>query len=95
MPNYTKYASNVPKTSIRVFGICPDNYYSHVTQIQEMAAIAKKYFPDLEDCDIIVVTYSGDRWKNQTGIEWYRDTQTPIPVGFSHFDRLEPTFSGN
>lgn len=61
MPNYTKYASNVPEGSnIRVFGIRPNNYSSRLTQVQEMAGVAKRYFPELEDGDIRVVAYSGN-----------------------------------
>lgn len=94
---FKKYASPdgayIPNTT-RIFGICPDNYSSRIPQILEMVAIAKADFPGLQDQDIHTVAYDGDRWKRQTGIEFSRPSDAPIPSGYVVMP-LEYVFAGN
>jgi hypothetical protein len=69
-----------------------NHYGNNVALINEWAAIAKQTYPDLQDQDIKVVQYGGDRYARTFGIEF----PTPgdgltAPDGWTAIQELEKT----
>lgn len=91
---FLKYFSDYRQGGKVIVGIKPNNYYSGLDQILQMAEIAKTDFPQLELADIHTVAYDGDRWKRITGIEFSLPADTPIAEGYVEI-KLEFVFAGN
>jgi hypothetical protein len=95
---FTKYAAELRtdiKQRTRLCGIKNNTYGSGLNLIAKMVALAKTDFPFLIDGDFWVVSYDGDRWKRQTGIEFEVPTECPLPKDYQVCDRLEYIFAGN
>lgn len=53
-----------------IFIIRTDTYAKSILHIHNLVAIAKEYFPDLEEGDIEVIRYAGERYAKTYGIEF-------------------------
>lgn len=70
--------------------IIKSNTYRHTFEyIQELVAIAKVDFPELQDSDIDIKVYNDNRWGKQTGIEF----QAPIQEGYETLHQLPHTYN--
>ena len=69
-------------TTTHVFVFRGDHYGKTLQWVNKLVAEARTYFPDLEDKDIDVLKFGGDRIKGIMGIEFHRPADVEVPEGF-------------
>lgn len=70
-----------------------DSYDNTFAKLQSLVAEAKRDFPDLNDSNIRVVVYDGDRIKRQMGIEFNRPNNSLIIDTYRLVHQLEYTLN--
>mgnify|MGYP001801801601 FL=1 len=71
-----------------IAGIKNNTYDRRISTQHEWAGIAYQDCPGLEPDGVKVVSYLGDRWKGQAGIEWRWPTKPND--SYTEITRLEP-----